>query len=149
MQKVARLISSGVKVPIIKVSQGSFDTHANQLNTHRRLLKELAEGLKAFQLAMQRQNLWGDVLLMTYSEFGRRAAENGSRGTDHGTAAPHFMMGGRVKGGLYGLQPSLYDLQDNDLRHQIDYREIYSTVLNNWWALPGISGHPSIAGLIV
>jgi len=82
---------------------------------------------------MKEHSLWDDVLLMTYSEFGRRAKENANQGTDHGTAAPHFMLGGKVNGGIYGEQPSLKDLQENDLKYKIDYRSMYNTVAKNWW----------------
>ena len=85
---------------------------------------------------MKKSGNWDRVLLMTYSEFGRRAAENGSGGTDHGTAAPHFLMGGRVKGGLYGEQPDLGNLSKKDLVFTTDYRRIYSTVAREWWKLP-------------
>ncbi len=85
---------------------------------------------------------------MTYSEFGRRVKENGSRGTDHGTAAPHFLLGGAVKGGLYGRQPPLTDLDAGDLRYQLDYRRLYATVADSWWGLGegfrGFRGLPCI-----
>ena len=74
---------------------------------------------------------------MTYSEFGRRTAENGSAGTDHGTAAPHFFLGGKVKGGLYGQQPALADLAQGDLLHTVDYRSLYATVARRWWDVTG------------
>jgi uncharacterized protein (DUF1501 family) len=73
------------------------------------------------------------VLVMTYSEFGRRPQENSAQGTDHGTASPLFLAGGSVKGGLHGRQPSLDDLADNDLRHHVDFRSIYASVLRRWW----------------
>jgi uncharacterized protein (DUF1501 family) len=72
-------------------------------------------------------------MVMTYSEFGRRVAENGSNGTDHGTAAPHFVIGGTVKGGLYGSPPNLADLDAGDLRYAIDYRRLYATAVREWW----------------
>jgi uncharacterized protein (DUF1501 family) len=73
-----------------------------------------------------------DVIAMTFSEFGRRVAENGSRGTDHGTAAPMLIVGGGIKGGIYGDHPSLTDLQDGDLKYKIDFRNVYATVLERW-----------------
>ncbi len=80
--------------------------------------------------------LWNDVVVMTYSEFGRRRAkQNASGGTDHGTAAPQFVMGGSVRGGLYGAYPSLADLQDGDLRHTIDFRSTFATVARGCWGL--------------
>lgn len=91
------MIAAQVPVAVIKATQGSFDTHAgHQLPAHHRLLDELAQALMAFRVALQKQGLWKDVLVMTYSEFGRRVGENASHGTDHGTAAPHLFMGGQV-----------------------------------------------------
>src|SRR5262249_55043450 len=80
-------------------------------------------------------DLWRDVVVMTYSEFGRRAKQNASAGTDHGTAAPQFVLGGDVKGGLYGAYPSLADLQDGDLRHGIDFRSVFAAVARGCWGL--------------
>ncbi len=136
LETAAQLLVAKVPVAVIKVSQGSFDTHAGQLGQHERLLRELAEGLAIFRQTLQRAGLWERVLVMTYSEFGRRVGENASSGTDHGTAAPHFMMGGKVKGGLYGSTPSLTDLQEGDLKHHVDYRSLYATVIDKWWELP-------------
>ena len=151
LEVAARLIAAKVPVAVIKVTHGSFDTHAGQLAAHHRLLEELAQGLMAFRAAMIQQGLWQDVLVMTYSEFGRRVGENASHGTDHGTAAPHVLMGGRVKGGLYGSHPSLTDLQAGDVKHSLDYRSLYATVIEQWWGLPAVSlgrGHyPAIACL--
>lgn len=135
LEIAAMLMSARVPAAVIKVSHGSFDTHAGQLNQHQRLLQELAEALTAFRTNLRQAGCWDRLLVMTYSEFGRRVAENGSQGTDHGTAAPHFFMGGRVKGGLYGSQPSLADLQAGDLKHRVDYRSLYNTVIQNWWGL--------------
>lgn len=134
MQEAAKLILNGTAAPVIKVSIGSFDTHAAQKGIHQRLLGQLADGINAFSQVMRENNLWDDVLIMTYSEFGRRAKQNANNGTDHGTAAPHFMLGGRVKGGMYGEQPSLADLQDNDLKFNVDYRSLYNTIAKNWWS---------------
>ena len=84
---------------------------------------------------MKEAGLWDQVLVMTYSEFGRRVGENASGGTDHGTAAPHFIMGGSVRGGFYGRQPSLDDLDQGDLKFTLDYRSLYRTVAQNWWGI--------------
>lgn len=135
LETAATLLVAGISVPVIKVSHGSFDTHAQQRARHDRLLRELAAALSAFRVAMKKADLWDRVLVMTYSEFGRRAGENGSQGTDHGTAAPHFLLGGGVKGGVYGRQPSLADLIDGDLRHHVDYRDLYATVAQRWWRI--------------
>ena len=139
LEVAARLIAAKVPVAVIKVTHGSFDTHAGQLAAHHRLLEELAQGLMAFRAAMEQQGLWRDVLVMTYSEFGRRVGENASHGTDHGTAAPQLLMGGRVRGGLYGSHPSLTDLQAGDVKHTLDYRSLYATVIEQWWGLPAVS----------
>jgi len=137
LESAAQLLVAKVLVGVIKVSQGSFDTHANQLGHHERLLKELAKSLVAFRQAMIHAGLWDRVLMMTSSEFGRRVGENASAGTDHGTAASHLFLGGSVKGGLYGVASSLSDLQDGDLKYQADYRSLYATVTRSWWGLPG------------
>ncbi|MFO0774430.1 MAG: DUF1501 domain-containing protein [Nitrospiraceae bacterium] len=135
LETAARLLAARTPVAVIKVMHAGFDTHAGQLQAHHRLLEELAQALISFRNAMVAHRLWDEILVATYSEFGRRPAENGSAGTDHGTAAPHLLFGGRVKGGLYGTQPSLAVLQDGDLRHTVDYRSLYSTMIANWWEL--------------
>jgi uncharacterized protein (DUF1501 family) len=136
----ARLIAARVPVATIKITHGGFDTHINQRGAHDRLLGELAAGLGAFRNTLIKHNRWSDVLVLTYSEFGRRAAENGSGGTDHGTAAPQFAIGGRVRGGLYGEQPSLTQLADGDLVHNVDFRQLYATAARRFLGLtPGFA----------
>jgi uncharacterized protein (DUF1501 family) len=120
-------------MPVIKVSQGSYDTHTYERNTHDRLMTELGAALAAFRTAMKEMGHWDRVTVMTYSEFGRRAAENSAMGTDHGTAAPHFVMGRAVNGGLHGRQPALEDLDNGNLKHHVDFRSLYATVLRRWW----------------
>ena len=117
----------------IKVALGGFDTHANQAPTHERLLAFLATNLATLRQNLIGAGLWNDVVVMTYSEFGRRARQNASAGTDHGTSAPHFVMGGAVKGGLHGVYPSLSDLQDGDLRHTVDFRNVFATLAQGCW----------------
>jgi len=129
-----RIITAQVPVVAVKIALGGFDTHANQAPTHERLLGLLASGLATFRRNMIAAGRWDDVLVLTYSEFGRRARQNASGGTDHGTAAPHFVMGGKVKGGLHGAYPSLADLQDGDLRHTVDFRDVYSTIARGCWS---------------
>jgi uncharacterized protein (DUF1501 family) len=104
---------------------GGFDTHANQAANHGALLREL----------LNRDRLLDSVLVMTFSEFGRTLSENGRRGTDHGTAAPIFMIGGKVKGGLWGAHPSLTDLEADSLKYHTDFRRVYATVLGRWLKL--------------
>ena len=135
LQTAARIITADIPLAVIKVSHGGFDTHSNQAGQHQRLLKEFADGVAAFRRAMLETGRWQNVLVMTYSEFGRRVKENGSRGTDHGTAAPHFLLGGQIKGGLYGEQPSLDRLEGGDLIHTLDYRSLYATAARRWWGL--------------
>ncbi len=135
-----QLIMAQAGVPVLKVSLGSFDTHVNQRGQHDNLLKQLGEGLAAFREAMIQTGHWNDVLVMTYSEFGRRANENASKGTDHGTAAPHLVMGGKAKGGFHGAQPRLDDLDAGDLKFSTDYRAVYATVARNWWGYRGEIG---------
>ena len=109
-----------------------FDTHANQPDTHARLMDTLATALAAFLQDLNLQGRDQDVVVMTYSEFGRRAKENGSSGTDHGAASVLFALGGMVKGGVYGEHPSLEDLDDGDLHFHTDFRSVYATLLERW-----------------
>ena len=135
MKTAAKLIVGGSGVPIIKCSLGSFDTHAGQIQRHRGLMMQLAEGLSSFSRAMKNAGKWDDILIMTYSEFGRRPRENASGGTDHGTAAPHFFMGGKVNGGFFGEQPPLNDLNGLNLSYRTDFRILYATVARQWFGL--------------
>lgn len=130
-----RIVMARVPVVAIKVALLGFDTHANQVPTQERLLGFLASGLATFRKNLIAASLWNDVVVMTYSEFGRRARQNASGGTDHGTASPQFVMGGAVKGGLHGVYPSLADLQDGDLKRTVDFRDVYSTLARGCWGL--------------
>lgn len=130
-----RVITSKVPVVAVKVALGGFDTHANQAPTQERLLAYLAASLATLRNNLIAAGRWNDVVVMTYSEFGRRAKQNASAGTDHGTAAPQFVMGGGVKGGLHGADPSLHDLQDGDLKHTVDFRSVFATVAQGCWGL--------------
>ena len=138
LELVTQMIINGMDTPVYKVSLEGFDTHASQVDQHNNLMNHLGGGLKAFTDAMKRAGLWNNVLVMTYSEFGRRVAENNSGGTDHGAAAPHFVLGGRVRGGMYGKQPSLAPdkLYDGDLVHTVDFREVYASLAQRWWRRP-------------
>jgi uncharacterized protein (DUF1501 family) len=135
LELAARAVAAEVPVPVLKLTQTGYDTHARQRGPHDRLLGELATGLAAFRDALTQLGRWHQVLVVTYSEFGRRVAENASGGTDHGTAAPHFVLGGMVVGGFYGRQPPLDDLDDGDLRFQVDYRSLYATIARRYWEL--------------
>jgi uncharacterized protein (DUF1501 family) len=135
LELATRLLAAKVPVVAIKVAIGGFDTHANQMQTHERLLGVLATGLATLRRNLIASGLWNDVLIMTYSEFGRRARQNASGGTDHGTAAPQFVLGGGVKGGLYGAYPSLADLEDGDVKHSVDFRSVFASVAHGCWGL--------------
>jgi uncharacterized protein (DUF1501 family) len=111
---------------------GGFDSHANQAANHGALLRELSESALAFVNDLNRDRLLDPVLVMTFSEFGRTLSENGRRGTDHGAAAPLFMIGGKVKGGLWGAHPSLTDLEADSPKFHTDFRRVYATVLGRW-----------------
>ncbi len=131
LRQVAILIAAGVDTPVYRVRLDGFDTHENQQGRHARLLDVLARGLNEFSDTLIRMGEWQNTLIMTYSEFGRRAAENHSAGTDHGTAAPHLVLGGAVKGGLYGVAPDLADLPDGDPLFTLDYRALYQRMLHD------------------
>ncbi len=133
LESVAKLIVSGVDIPVYLVTLDGFDTHVNQNVTQSNLLHHLAGGLSSFAQAMQRAGRWNDVVVMTYSEFGRRAQENHGKGTDHGTASVQLLLGGRVHGGIYGDAPRLNELDaDGNLHHTVDFRKVYSTLAQNW-----------------
>ena len=135
MKLAAKLIISNIGVPVIKSSLSGFDSHSNQIEKHPVLLSELANGVTAFSTSMKKHHLWDKVLVMTYAEFGRRPSENSSDGTDHGTSAPHFILGGLVKGGLYGEQPPLSDLEGENLAYRLHFKQLYATVAKEWWGL--------------
>jgi uncharacterized protein (DUF1501 family) len=123
-------------VPVMCLTLGSFDTHQNQVGTHAGLLKQLAEGMAALKSALTELGAWDRTLVMTFSEFGRRAKQNSSGGTDHGTAAPHFIVGGAVRGGLYGKAPDLNRLDANqNVLYTTDFRQIYTSVAQQWWGV--------------
>lgn len=136
VRTAAQVAASRAGVAAVKISLGGFDTHSNQPATHARLLKELGEGLIALRSALMEIGRWRGALLVTYSEFGRRPRENLSRGTDHGTANAHLVLGGLVRGGIYGLPPGLSRLDGNgNLPFAVDFRDLYATVLERWWGL--------------
>jgi uncharacterized protein (DUF1501 family) len=127
---VARLIKADLPTTVYSVSLGGFDTHANEKTVHAQLLGELDASLTRFFADLERDQHRDDVVVVAYSEFGRRVASNASGGTDHGAAGPVFVVGPRVKGGtFYGDEPSLTDLDDGDLKFTTDFRSVYATVL--------------------
>ena len=135
LTEVLKLIGAGVDTPIYRVQLHGFDTHVNQLGRHKRLLQQLANGVSQFRQQLIMMGEWDNTLIMSYSEFGRRAAENGSAGTDHGTAAPHFLTGGGVSGGLFGKNTDLFNLVDGDPLYTMDYRALYDRVLSDWFGI--------------
>lgn len=136
LRNVAALVAAGFPTRVYFVTLGGFDTHSNQATAHQNLLRTLSDGLAAFQKDLEAHRLDRQVLTMTFSEFGRRPNENESRGTDHGTAAPLFVMGTRVKGALHGTPPSLKLQRNQDLTFSTDFRQVYATVLDKWFACP-------------
>ncbi len=132
LRNVAALIAGGLATRVYFVSLGSFDTHVNQVGTQDRLLQTLGDGLAAFQKDLEAHGLADQVVAMTFSEFGRRPMENDGKGTDHGTAAPLFIMGSRVKGGLHGAPPDLNVGPNQDLVHRFDFRQVYATLIDRW-----------------
>jgi uncharacterized protein (DUF1501 family) len=136
LRNVSALIAAGLPTRVYFISLGGFDTHANQANAHSNLLRQLSEGLAAFQADLVARHLDGQVLTMTFSEFGRRPVENESRGTDHGTAAPLFVMGRDIAGPLHGAPPDLRVEKNADIRFGTDFRSVYATVLDRWLETP-------------
>jgi uncharacterized protein (DUF1501 family) len=134
---VAKLIAAGSPTRVWSVSLGGFDTHANEANAQAALLGTVSAALSRFTSQMKNTSRGKDIVMMVYSEFGRRVKGNGSQGTDHGTAGPVFLIGDRVKGGFYGDQPSLSKLVNGDLAVTTDFRDIYSAVLEDVLKTPG------------
>ena len=131
---------SGQGVAVIRLTLNGFDTHRDQPGQQAALLKQLSEGFVAMRSALLEMGRWNQTLVMTYAEFGRRPRENQSNGTDHGTVAPHFLMGGRVAGGLHGVAPELARLDGNgNLPVGVDFRQLYGTVLSEWWGVDAAS----------
>jgi uncharacterized protein (DUF1501 family) len=132
----AQLAANPAGIAVVRLSLGSFDTHANQKGQHANLLHQLGDGLASLRAALMEIDRWNSTVIATYAEFGRRARENESGGTDHGTASAHFVMGGAVKGGLYGAPPALDRLDANgNLPHAVDFRAYYATFLDRWWGM--------------
>jgi uncharacterized protein (DUF1501 family) len=137
LRKVAQLIRADIGIRIFFTELGGggiggFDNHANQLGNHCALLHHFSESIAAFIHDLKRDKQLNRVLLMTFSEFGRTVKENGRRGTGHGAAAPIFLAGGKLKGGLVGPHPSLTDLDNGALKFHTDFRSVYATVLDRW-----------------
>jgi uncharacterized protein (DUF1501 family) len=136
LRVIARLIKAGGGTRVYYTAQDGYDTHYVQSQLHFALLSELSGALKAFLDDLAAAKLAQRVLVLCFSEFGRRVAENGSQGTDHGTAGPVLLAGPKVKAGLLGKTPSLLDLHDGDLKMTMDFRRVYAAVLHDWLGLP-------------
>lgn len=133
LQTISSLILSDINTKIYYVSLGSFDTHVNQENQQKRLFTELNDAIHAFVTDMQNNHRFEDVTIMTFSEFGRRVAQNASGGTDHGTANNMFFIAGGLKQkGLINPMADLSELNEGDLIHKVDFKSVYATLLHNW-----------------
>jgi uncharacterized protein (DUF1501 family) len=133
LKTIASLIYSEINTKVYYVSLGSFDTHINQEMQQQRLFTELNDAVKAFTKDLKANGRFNDVLLFTFSEFGRRVAQNASNGTDHGTSNNMIFIGGGLKQkGLINEMPNLADLDEGDLKYKIDFKNVYATVLKNW-----------------
>lgn len=133
LKTIASLIFSDINTKVYYISLGSFDTHVNQQAQQQRLFTELSDAIKAFTKDLKENNRFNDVLLFTFSEFGRRVSQNASGGTDHGTANNMFLIGGGLKQkGIINPLPDLSDLDEGDLIYKIDFKAVYATLLRNW-----------------
>ncbi|MBV8067771.1 MAG: DUF1501 domain-containing protein [Candidatus Eremiobacteraeota bacterium] len=132
----AQIVGSNLGTKAIYVEHGSFDTHVSQRRTQDLLLKQFSDAIAAFYQDLAAHGNERRVLTLTFSEFGRRIEENGSRGTDHGEASPLFLIGGGVKGGLYGTMPDLAETNMGNVRFSVDFRSVYATVLERWLGRP-------------
>jgi len=130
LSRVCQILQSAANIPVFKVSIGSFDTHISQYTTHGSLLRQLDISIAETVHVLKDLGLWENAIIMTYSEFGRRAKENSSSGTDHGMAAPHFVLGGKVNGGVFGTKDVLGLMADNNLVFSLDYRALYNEILS-------------------
>ncbi|HEY0009334.1 MAG TPA: DUF1501 domain-containing protein, partial [Tepidisphaeraceae bacterium] len=138
LRTIAAMIRGSLPTRVYYVSLGGFDTHANQDGRHDNLMQQLNQGIGAFWKDMKDQKNEQRVLMMCFSEFGRRVQQNASGGTDHGAAAPMMLLGPAIakKAGIVGKHPSLTDLDSGDLKFNIDFRNIYATVLQDWLETP-------------
>ena len=133
LKTIASLIMSDINTKVYYLSLGSFDTHVNQEAQQKRLFTELNDAVKAFTADLKKNNRFDDVLMMSFSEFGRRVAQNASNGTDHGTANNMFFISGGLKEkGILNAMPDLKDLNEGDLKYKVDFKNVYATVLNKW-----------------
>jgi len=133
LKTIASLIFSEINTKVYYISLGSFDTHVGQDNQQSKLFAQMNDAVKAFTDDLKKNGRMDDVLLFTFSEFGRRVAQNASNGTDHGTANNMFLIsGGLKKKGVLNAMPDLADLNEGDLKFKIDFKDVYATILNKW-----------------
>jgi len=133
MKTIANLIMSDISTKVYYVSHGSFDTHVGQQGQQERLFQQLDEAVTTFTQDLKKNNRFQDVVLMTFSEFGRRVGQNASGGTDHGTANNMFLVGGGLQQkGVLNEGPDLTDLQEGDLKYTVDFKSVYATLLHKW-----------------
>lgn len=132
LKQIAQLVATSPQTRVVYFSTGGFDTHARQAESHEKLLQDFGDAIAAFQAEMEAVGKADNVVVMVFSEFGRRSYENASGGTDHGAAGPMFLIGNKVKGGLHGPIPDLNNLEDGDVKFSIDFRQVYATALDNW-----------------
>jgi uncharacterized protein (DUF1501 family) len=134
LRTIAQLIGGNFGTRVFYAQTGGYDTHANQSNSHGNLLQGVGNAIAAFYKDLTAKGLADKVTTMCFSEFGRRVQQNSSNGTDHGAAGPMFLVGGKVKAGIYGDHPSLTDLDNGDLKYTVDFRRVYATLLDKWLA---------------
>lgn len=133
LKTIADLINSGIDTTVFYAKSGGFDTHANQVGSHKQRLNQVTKSINAFVKDLKQANTWDNTLIMVFSEFGRRVAENGSKGTDHGTAGNLFLIGRNLsQPGIYNAAPDLLNLRRGDLKHEIDFRRVYAEILQKW-----------------
>lgn len=142
----ARLLASGAPVAVMRLEQSGYDTHRDQLTDHAARLADLNAALGSFRSVLLKSNRWKNVLVVVISEFGRTLAENGTGGTDDGTAGVALALGGGVKGGMYGTPPKLGELEDGQIRLTVDFRQVYASIAEGFWGLKGhaLSSFPSL-----
>ena len=131
-KQIAQIVATSPQTRVVYFSAGGFDTHSKQPEGHGRLMKQFSDAVLAFQREMEAVGRADKVIVLVFSEFGRRSYENGSSGTDHGAAGPMMLIGKNVKGGFHGPNPNLTDLDRGDLKWKIDFRKVYATTLDDW-----------------
>ena len=151
LRTVGAMIRDGMPTRVYYATMGGFDTHSGQAGRHAQLLRQVSESVAAFQRDLKEQGNAERVVTLVFSEFGRRVKQNGSGGTDHGTAAPVFVIGAGVKPGVVGRHPSLVDLDQGDLKFGVDFRSVYASLLGDWMKAPAdqiLRGQFASAGVV-